>query len=155
MSLGKFCGSIYDLEVLEICLPSPRFIRTVVFPIFHWYSWCLSPSHLLTFCANYGPPTSYENLWRCLETTGTHYNIKENRQTKRTSFPCIFELSVLLRPLVLHVLSTMCRYATSAGGGRFNRTCGDTFCLALNLYNYRYRAEWCTIRRCCRWQLFL
>lgn len=121
MSLGKFCDPVYGLEVPKICLPSACFVRTVIFPIVHWYSWCLRLSHLFTFCANYGPPTSYENLWACLETVETHYNIKEKQRTKYMSFPSTFELSILPHPPAspahtVHYLCA-CSYCTAAVGG--------------------------------------
>ena len=114
-----------------MCLPSPCFIRTVIFPIYHWYSWCLRPSHLLTFPANYGPPTSYENLWPCLETT-------------ETSGPSVCPLLVPLNYLSagmpgLHILYTVCMrvcllmlYCTSAVGGQLTLTGASIKCVVIH-----------------------
>lgn len=134
MSFGKLCDPVYGLEVLGICLPGACFVRTVIFPIVHWYSWCLRLSHLFTFCANCGPPTSYENLWACLETVETHYNIKEKQRTKYMSSLSTFELSVLLHPVAspAHTLQR-CSGRTPHTNSHFSQICGNAFGLAFSV----------------------
>lgn len=49
----------------------------------------------LCLCAISSPPTSYENIWTSLETTETHYAVKENNGPSVSS-PRVFELSIMI-----------------------------------------------------------
>ncbi len=68
MSLDKFCGPVYGLEVLEICLPSLCFIRTVIF----YLSLIFMMPETEPFAHFPCQPWSTHQLWKFMGMFGDH-----------------------------------------------------------------------------------
>lgn len=133
MSLVYFASTGSDFALF---LPT----ITATFPNYDWYS-SQSPRPFAHFLCQLHPPTSYENLWPCLETM-------------ETSRPCICPLLAPLNylscficqpglhiqytlSLVAHIVLYLPSGRTTDANRRFNWICGKTFCRALFHSNCR------------------
>lgn len=76
-------------RILYLSSPGPSFFES--FPDIY----VLDGAFWLCLCAISSPPTSYENIWTSLETTETHYAVKENNGPSVSS-PRVFELSIMI-----------------------------------------------------------
>lgn len=152
MNLGKFCGPVFMVWKCwkSACTKSLLHRDGHILHLLLIFIMPESQPFAQTFSANCSPPTSYENLWACLETMDTSGQSVCPRASA-------FELSILFylpawRAHTEHSLRA-CSYCigpsrrTSHTNRSFNRIHGKTFCQALFHSNCSYGTELYTIIR--------